>query len=100
MTALSKVLAHEKCPPLRNLTVLPLLLSPERDESLAQLTENRLQIFSHDIVPDYLRTKLEPVCENKMMQLDHKANSLTYESTQVNQIYVNPAGLLIFKLLS
>lgn len=41
LTALSKMLAHDKCPPLRNLTVLPLHLTPERDEELIRLTEGR-----------------------------------------------------------
>ncbi|KAK9878896.1 hypothetical protein WA026_003725 [Henosepilachna vigintioctopunctata] len=60
LMALSKVLSHDKCPVLRNLTVLPLLLSPERDEQLAQSTEGRVTTFAHYLVPDYLRTKLEP----------------------------------------
>lgn len=82
LTALSKVLSHDKCPVLRNLTVLPLMLSPERDEQLAQMTEHRVTTFAHDLVPDYLRTKLEPLAESKMMQVEHKAASLTYENAQ------------------
>lgn len=77
------MLNHDKCPPLRNLTVLPLLLSPERDEQLVQTTEGRVTTFAHDLVPDYLRTKLEPMAENKMLQLEHKAATLTYENAQV-----------------
>lgn len=83
---MSKILSHDKCPVLRNLTVLPLLLSPERDEQLAQMTEHRVTTFAHDLVPDYLRTKLEPVAESKMVQLEHKAASLTYENAQVNYL--------------
>ncbi|PSN47445.1 Mediator of RNA polymerase II transcription subunit 8 [Blattella germanica] len=60
LTSLSKLLSHDKSPPLRNLTVLPLLLSPDRDEELLRLTEGRVPTFSHDLVPDYLRTKPEP----------------------------------------
>ncbi|KAK9889803.1 hypothetical protein WA026_007175 [Henosepilachna vigintioctopunctata] len=82
LTALSKVLSHDKCPVLRNLTVLPLLLSPERDEQLAQSTEGRVTTFAHDLVPDYLRTKLEPMAETKMLQIEHKAGNLTYENAQ------------------
>lgn len=59
------------------------MLSPERDEQLAQMTEHRVTTFAHDLVPDYLRTKLEPMAENKMLQLEHKAASLTYENAQV-----------------
>ena len=53
-------------PSLRNLTVLPLKLSQERDETLLQLTEGRIPLFSHDFVPDYLRTKPEPAAETRM----------------------------------
>ncbi|CAH1363915.1 hypothetical protein MTP99_000268 [Tenebrio molitor] len=82
LTSLSKVLSHDKCPALRNLTVLPLLLSPERDDQLAQMTEHRVTTFAHDLVPDYLRTKLEPMAESKMMQLEHKASTLSFENAQ------------------
>uniref|UniRef100_A0A1Y1KP43 Mediator of RNA polymerase II transcription subunit 8 n=2 Tax=Photinus pyralis TaxID=7054 RepID=A0A1Y1KP43_PHOPY len=83
LTSLSKLMNHDKCPPLRNLTVLPLMLSPERDEQLVQGTEGRVITFAHDLVPDYLRTKLEPLAENKMLQLEHKATNLTYDNAQV-----------------
>ncbi|CAH1133495.1 unnamed protein product [Ceutorhynchus assimilis] len=82
LISLSKVLSHEKCPNLRNLTVLPLMLSPERDEQLIQTTEGRISTFSHDLVPDYLRTKLEPLAEQKMIQLEHKAQNLQYDNAQ------------------
>lgn len=82
LTALTKVLSHDKCPLLRNLTLLPLMLSPERDEQLIQITEGRITTFAHDLVPDYLRTKLEPMAESKMLQVEHKAANLTYENAQ------------------
>ncbi|KAJ8925508.1 hypothetical protein NQ315_009347 [Exocentrus adspersus] len=82
LTSLSKVMSHDKCPILRNLTVLPLMLSPERDDQLAQMTEHRVTTFAHDLVPDYLRTKLEPLAEAKMLQLEHKAQSLQYDNAQ------------------
>lgn len=72
LTGLSKILANEMGPPLRNLTVLPLLLSPERDESLYQLTDGRISVISHDVVPDYLRTKPEPAAEQRMLQHEQK----------------------------
>lgn len=59
-------------PPLRNLTVLPLQLSPERDEILLKLTEGRIPVFSHDLVPDYLRTKPVPTAEQRMLQHEQK----------------------------
>lgn len=84
LTSLSKILSQDKCPVLRNLTVLPLIITPERDEQLAQLTEHRVTTFAHDMVPNYLRTKLEPLAESKMLQLEHKAASLTYDNAQVS----------------
>ncbi|XP_014472509.1 PREDICTED: mediator of RNA polymerase II transcription subunit 8 isoform X2 [Dinoponera quadriceps] len=74
LTSLSKILAPDKAPSLRNYTVLPLRLSPEKDEELLRLTEGRIPTFAHDLVPDYLRTKLEPQAEQKMMQFEAKAN--------------------------
>lgn len=84
LTTLSKMLSLEKTPPLRNLTVLPLMLSPERDEDLLRLTENRVPAFTHDLVPDYLRTKPDPEVEQKMIQLEVKAANLSNETAQVS----------------
>lgn len=81
LTSLSKILGHDKAPNLRNLTVLPLRLSPEKDEDLLRLTEGRIPTFAHDLVPDYLRTKLEPQAEQKMMQLESKAANLNFETS-------------------
>lgn len=79
------------CPPLRNRTVLPLMLSQERDESLVNLTQGRVPVFSHDIVPDYLRTKPDPLAEQKMIQSEQKAANLAAEAamkqvTQYNKV--------------
>nr|CAD7423775.1 unnamed protein product [Timema monikensis] len=82
LTNLSKLMSHDKVPPLRNLTLLPLELSPNRDDELLKLTEHRVHTFSHDLVPDYLRTKPEPEVESKMMQMEHKAANLAYETAQ------------------
>ena len=84
LTSLSKLLSHDKSPPLRNLTVLPLHLTPDRDEELLRLSEGRVPTFSHDLVPDYLRTKPEPDVERQMIQMEHKAAYLAYESAQVS----------------
>lgn len=67
-------------PPLRNFTVLPLLLTPEHDESLWKLTEGRIGVFSHDMVPDYLRTKPDPAAEQRMLQHEQKANALNVDA--------------------
>lgn len=89
-------MGHDKCPALRNSTVLPLMLSPERDEQLTQMTEHRVTTFAHDLVPDYLRTKLEPSAETKMLQLEHKAQNLQYDNAQVNINNVISKFYLVF----
>ncbi|XP_051176727.1 mediator of RNA polymerase II transcription subunit 8 [Leptopilina boulardi] len=80
LTSLTKILSHEKSPTLRNLTVLPLHLSPEKDEDLMRMTEGRITVFAHDLVPDYLRTKPDPNVEAKMTTLETKAANLSYDS--------------------
>ncbi|XP_058445073.1 mediator of RNA polymerase II transcription subunit 8 [Malaya genurostris] len=80
LTGLTKILSSEIGTPLRNLTVLPLLLTPERDEALLQLTEGRIPVFSHDLVPDYLRTKPDPGAESRMAAHEAKANNLLAET--------------------
>lgn len=74
MTGLSKILAHELGPPLRNLTVLPLQLSQEKDDAIFHLTEGRIPVFAHDLVPDYLRTKPEPTAEQRMLTHEQKVS--------------------------
>lgn len=89
MTSLSKCASRDICPPLRNRTVLPLLLSQDRDENLIQLTQGRVPVFSHDIVPDYLRTKPDPITEQKILQNEQKAANLSAEAAvkQVTQYH-------------
>lgn len=47
-------------------------------------------MFSHDLVPDYLRTKPIPEVEQKMVQLEHKATNLSLENIQVSLISITP----------
>lgn len=82
LTALTKVLTHDKCPALRNLAVLPIQLSQDRDPELLRITEQRVPQFSHDLAPDYLRTKLEPDVEQRMLQLEIKAGNMTPDMAQ------------------
>lgn len=77
-------MAHDKAPNLQNLTVLPLLLSPEKDDDLMRMTEGRISTFAHDLVPDYLRTKPEPQAEQKMKALEVKAQTLSYDAAHVS----------------
>uniref|UniRef100_A0A2M4AVN8 Mediator of RNA polymerase II transcription subunit 8 n=1 Tax=Anopheles triannulatus TaxID=58253 RepID=A0A2M4AVN8_9DIPT len=80
VTGLMKILSSEIGTPLRNLTVLPLMLTQERDEALSQLTDGRVAMFSHDLAPDYLRTKPDPGAETRLATHETKANNLTNEA--------------------
>lgn len=60
------------------------MLSPEKDDILWRLTEGRISVFSHDLVPDYLRTKPDPIAEAKLVQYEQKANNLTTEAALKN----------------
>ena len=48
-----------------------------------KLTEGRVVMFNHEVVPDYLRTKPEPEVEEKSQQLTTKANQITQDLAQV-----------------
>ena len=88
-------MSHDKAPNLRNLTVLPLHLSPEKDDELMKVTEGRISTFAHDLVPDYLRTKPDPEAEQKMTGYETKAANLSYDSAHVRK-----CNLRLFKLFS
>ncbi|XP_074597797.1 mediator complex subunit 8 [Brevipalpus obovatus] len=84
-----KVLKNDKTPQLRNRVLLPLKLSPDRDEELAKLTEGRVSFFNHEMVPDYLRTKLEPDIESRENLILTKANSINPDTAQKQITSVN-----------
>lgn len=62
---------------IENRVILPLLLSPDRDEELTKLTEGRVQLVDHEMVPGYLRTKPDPEIEELEKALIGKANTIT-----------------------
>lgn len=84
-----KILRNEKTPLLRNRILLPLLLSPDRDEELAKLTENRVQAFNHEIVPDYLRTKPDPEVEAREQQHLLKSSTMPMDMAQKQITAIN-----------
>jgi len=89
-----KILRNEKTPLLRNKVLLPLVLSPDRDEDLVKLTENRVQAFNHEIVPDYLRTKPDPEVEAREQQHTLKSATIPMDMAQkqitaINKIVTN-----------
>ena len=64
MNSLMKNIKAEasKNPPLlyKKYITLPLFLSQDRDEEMAKMTDGRVAMFSHDVVPHLLRTKPDP----------------------------------------
>nr|XP_033772056.1 mediator of RNA polymerase II transcription subunit 8 isoform X2 [Geotrypetes seraphini] len=69
LNTLNKVLKNEKTPLLRNQVLIPLILTPDRDDEILRLTEGRVPVFSHEVVPDHLRTKPDPEVEEQEKQL-------------------------------
>ncbi|XP_007244222.2 mediator of RNA polymerase II transcription subunit 8 [Astyanax mexicanus] len=82
LNTVNKLLRNEKTPSYRNQVIIPLLLSPDRDEDLAKLTEQRVPVFSHEIVPDHLRTKPDPEVEEQEKQLSVEAARIGPEVAQ------------------
>lgn len=82
LNTINKLLRNEKTPSYRNQVIIPLLLSPDRDEELAKLTEQRVHVFSHEIVPDHLRTKPDPEVEEQEKQLSAEAARIGQEVAQ------------------
>ncbi len=79
MNSLLKFVKNERNPKLKSYVCLPLALAPDRDEDLLRLTDGRVAAFSHDLVPDYLRTKPDPEVESKHAQFESKGSSYAHE---------------------
>jgi mediator of RNA polymerase II transcription subunit 8 len=79
MNSLLKQMRHEKTPGLKRHITLPLLLSPERDEDLLKITQNRVATFSHDLIPDYLRTRPDPELEARHLAHEARAAGTTQD---------------------
>lgn len=82
MNMFLKVLKNDKTPNLRNLIALPIRLCPDRDEELAKLTEKRVSVFNHEVVPDYLRTKPDPDVEQREQQLFQRSTQMPPDQGQ------------------
>ncbi len=110
LNTINKVLKNEKTPSYRSQVIIPLLLSPDRDEELVvsgfteslclwqrnwlfkmlllllqKITEQRVPVFSHEIVPDHLRTKPDPEVEEQEKHLSAEAARIGPEVAQVNK---------------
>uniref|UniRef100_A0A3Q3DTT1 Mediator of RNA polymerase II transcription subunit 8 n=1 Tax=Hippocampus comes TaxID=109280 RepID=A0A3Q3DTT1_HIPCM len=82
LNTINKLLKNEKTPSFRNQLIIPLLLSQDRDDDLAKVTEQRVPVFSHEIVPDYLRTKPDPEVEEQEKLLSIEAARIGPEVAQ------------------
>ncbi|KAM9796089.1 mediator of RNA polymerase II transcription subunit 8 isoform X1 [Syngnathus typhle] len=82
LNTINKLLKNEKTPSFRNQLIIPLLLSQDRDDDLAKVTEHRVPVFNHEIVPDYLRTKPDPEVEEQEKQLSVEAARVGPEVAQ------------------
>uniref|UniRef100_A0A8C6W1S0 Mediator of RNA polymerase II transcription subunit 8 n=1 Tax=Nannospalax galili TaxID=1026970 RepID=A0A8C6W1S0_NANGA len=82
LNTLNKVLKHEKTLLFRNQVIIPLVLSPDRDEDLMRQTEGRVPVFSHEVVPDHLRTKPDPEVEEQEKQLTTDAARIGADAAQ------------------
>lgn len=96
LNTLNKLLRNDKTPILRNQVIIPLLLSPDRDDELMKLTEGRVPVFSHEVVPDHLRTKPDPEVEEQEKQLSAEAARL---APDVAQKYVQSMNKMCSNLL-
>ncbi|XP_066967201.1 mediator of RNA polymerase II transcription subunit 8 [Macrobrachium rosenbergii] len=85
---LLKLLKNDKTPALRNFLTLPLQLNADTDEKLLMATEGRVPSFSHDFVPNLLRTKPEPEVEQKQLTLETKMQQINTD-TATKQINIH-----------
>uniref|UniRef100_S4RXP2 Mediator of RNA polymerase II transcription subunit 8 n=1 Tax=Petromyzon marinus TaxID=7757 RepID=S4RXP2_PETMA len=89
LNSLNKLLRNDKTPCLRGQIIMPLLLSPDRDDELMKMTEGRVPVFSHDVVPDHLRTKPDPAVEEQEKQMSLEAARLTPDMAQKHMASMN-----------
>lgn len=90
----------EYTPPIKNLAVLPLLLSPDPDEHLIKITEGRLPVFAAEVVPDYLRTKPDPAVDNRMSLHEAKANGIMNDAATKQVAQFNKIVTHVYDLIS
>lgn len=110
LNTINKMLKNEKTPSFRSQVIIPLVLSQKPDDDLTVsafsplsscvfgflplnslvihprqvLTEQRVPVFSHEIVPDYLRTKPDPEVEEQEKQLSTEAARIGPDVAQVS----------------
>ncbi|KER29869.1 hypothetical protein T265_03567 [Opisthorchis viverrini] len=76
LSEIRKVLESDRFSSEHTLALTPMLLNPEPDPTLAKATEDRLALFNHDTVPQYLRTKLDPKLESQCLAQSSRASAV------------------------
>ncbi|CAH8493094.1 unnamed protein product [Schistosoma mattheei] len=84
LSEIRKILESDRFSNEHTLVLTPMLLNPEQDSNLAKITEERLSLFNHDTVPQYLRTKLDPKVESECSSQTTRAAGIPSE--QVNKL--------------
>lgn len=79
INSLTRLIKSAKMPLLKNYAIVPLLLSPDVDQELQNLTEGRVPMFTHEVAPNYLRTKPFPEVEDKLSNLQTKAGNTSQD---------------------
>jgi hypothetical protein len=65
MIAINKLLKEKSCKDLKNCVFVPRMFSEDVDPNLQFITQHRMSIFNHDLIPHILRTKPLPELEEK-----------------------------------
>jgi len=100
MNTVNKLIKGDRIPTLRNLVLFPILVSLDKDESLEKATEGRIQAFSHEVVPDALRTKYEPDVEKEEASFEKSAAKLPAEKAQHQVETLNEMASNIYDMVS
>ena len=61
---------------VQNSIVVPMAFSTEHDPQLVHITEGRFNCMQHELVPDYLRTKLELDIEKEHKRLQDVSSTV------------------------
>ncbi|XP_065904948.1 mediator of RNA polymerase II transcription subunit 8-like isoform X2 [Dysidea avara] len=93
INTLMKQMSHDKTQPLQNFVFLPLQLSSDHDPALAKSTEGRVSTLHHEIVPDYLRTKLDLDLERHQKDTEKEADKME-TSGNIQQLVADHNSLL------
>lgn len=99
INTLMRYTREQKSLNIDNRVILPLLLTQESDMELTKLTENRVQVVNHEMVPDYLRTKPDLEIEEQEKALVTRCNAILPDQAvkqinMMNKLLDNVTGSL------